>query len=266
MYDKIVVVTRKTRLEELVERFNTREQAKFYIEHMGLDFADYDREHETYHAAVSTAAPRARRPAAEAAAHRPRLPAQLPLHRRRTSSSTVGRTAWSSTRRSTSTASRSSRVNPDPARYRRHPAAVPAGRGARRRGAGPARAGDVPRDHHGRGAPQRRPAAAGVQRLLVGQRTHVSARYSLTLARAGPSGSRPAACSSRPAPARPAGSARRKSKRTSTWLRPGHRRRAKWLKRRGALTGPTPSRRHVRRRGGCRRGIGRAPGGGWRPR
>src|SRR2546423_1469896 len=52
MYDKIVVVTLKTRLEELVERFNTREQAKFYIEHMGLNFADYDREHETYTAAV----------------------------------------------------------------------------------------------------------------------------------------------------------------------------------------------------------------------
>jgi NAD kinase len=53
MYEKIVLVTRKTRLEELVERFNTREQAKFYIEHMGLDFADYDREHATYAAAVA---------------------------------------------------------------------------------------------------------------------------------------------------------------------------------------------------------------------
>ncbi len=52
MYEKIVVVTRKTRLEELVERFNTREQAKFYIEHMGLDFGDYDREHAAYAAAV----------------------------------------------------------------------------------------------------------------------------------------------------------------------------------------------------------------------
>ncbi|HXG10334.1 MAG TPA: hypothetical protein VNK04_11270 [Gemmataceae bacterium] len=52
MYEKIVIVTRKTRLEELVERFNTREQAKFYIEHMGLNFTDYDQEHETYHAAV----------------------------------------------------------------------------------------------------------------------------------------------------------------------------------------------------------------------
>lgn len=48
MYDKIIFVTLKTRLEELVERFNTREQAKFYLEHMGLNFADYEQEHETY--------------------------------------------------------------------------------------------------------------------------------------------------------------------------------------------------------------------------
>src|SRR5216117_185199 len=48
MYDKIIVVTLKTRLEELIERFNTREQAKFYIEHMGLDFGVYDREHQVY--------------------------------------------------------------------------------------------------------------------------------------------------------------------------------------------------------------------------
>jgi NAD kinase len=52
MYEKLVIVTRKTPLEELVERFNTREQARFYIEHMGLNFADYDREHDTYTAAV----------------------------------------------------------------------------------------------------------------------------------------------------------------------------------------------------------------------
>jgi NAD kinase len=50
--DKIVIVTRKTRLEELVERFNTRKQAQFYIEHMGLDFSDYEQEHEAYAAAV----------------------------------------------------------------------------------------------------------------------------------------------------------------------------------------------------------------------
>ena len=50
--DKIVLVTRKTRLEELVERFNTRKQAKFYIEHMGLDFSEYEQEHEVYSDAV----------------------------------------------------------------------------------------------------------------------------------------------------------------------------------------------------------------------
>jgi hypothetical protein len=52
MYDKIVVVTRHTRLEELVARFNTRGQAKFYIEHAGGDFADYDGEHDRYRRAL----------------------------------------------------------------------------------------------------------------------------------------------------------------------------------------------------------------------
>lgn len=52
MFEKIVLITLKTRLEELVERFNTREQAKFYLEHMGLDFGDYQREHEVYASAV----------------------------------------------------------------------------------------------------------------------------------------------------------------------------------------------------------------------
>lgn len=47
-YDKIVLVTRKTRLQQLVERFNSRGQAKFYIEHAGGDFADYQHEDEAY--------------------------------------------------------------------------------------------------------------------------------------------------------------------------------------------------------------------------
>ncbi len=51
-FDKVVVVTRKTALEELVERFNTRDQARFYIEHLGASFADYQASHDTYHAAV----------------------------------------------------------------------------------------------------------------------------------------------------------------------------------------------------------------------
>jgi NAD kinase len=49
MYKRLIIVTRKTRLQGLVERFNTRSQAKFYIEHAGGDFADYEREEEAYH-------------------------------------------------------------------------------------------------------------------------------------------------------------------------------------------------------------------------
>ena len=52
MYKKLVVVTRKTRLHELVERFNTRSQAKFYIEHAGGDFADYEREDDAYRSSL----------------------------------------------------------------------------------------------------------------------------------------------------------------------------------------------------------------------
>ena len=48
---RIVLVTRKTRLDGLVERFNTRGQARFYIEHSGGDFGLFEREHETYQAA-----------------------------------------------------------------------------------------------------------------------------------------------------------------------------------------------------------------------
>lgn len=46
---KIVIVSRKTRLQELVHQYNTVEQAKFYIEHMGVDFSDYIVEDRQYH-------------------------------------------------------------------------------------------------------------------------------------------------------------------------------------------------------------------------
>jgi len=48
MFETIVLVTRKTRLEELTERFNTISQAKFYIEHAGGDFSAYTAEDEAY--------------------------------------------------------------------------------------------------------------------------------------------------------------------------------------------------------------------------
>ena len=47
-FDKLVIITRKTALEELIERFNTRDQARFYIEHMGGDFASYQAAHDAY--------------------------------------------------------------------------------------------------------------------------------------------------------------------------------------------------------------------------
>lgn len=50
---RIVLVTRSTRLEELVFRFNTVEQARFYVKHLGADFSDYELEHQTYLRAAS---------------------------------------------------------------------------------------------------------------------------------------------------------------------------------------------------------------------
>ncbi len=52
--NKIVLITRKTRLDDLVARFNTVMQAKFYIEHMGSDFHDYQSEHDNYYKAVDS--------------------------------------------------------------------------------------------------------------------------------------------------------------------------------------------------------------------
>ena len=44
-----IIVKNKTRLETLIDRFNTREQAKFYIERLGGNFEDYVIEHDTFH-------------------------------------------------------------------------------------------------------------------------------------------------------------------------------------------------------------------------
>lgn len=52
--EKVVIVTRQTRLEGLIERFNSRAQAKFYLDHSGGDYADYEREDATYRRAVDT--------------------------------------------------------------------------------------------------------------------------------------------------------------------------------------------------------------------
>ncbi|MDG0813422.1 diacylglycerol kinase catalytic domain-containing protein [Cohnella rhizosphaerae] len=50
---RLVLVKRRTRLEELVARYNTVRQAQFVIESMGEDFSDYLREDEAYRKALS---------------------------------------------------------------------------------------------------------------------------------------------------------------------------------------------------------------------
>ncbi len=44
-----IVVKNKTRLEGLIERFNTKAQAKFYIERLGGNFDEYELEHRTFY-------------------------------------------------------------------------------------------------------------------------------------------------------------------------------------------------------------------------
>lgn len=48
-----IVVKDDTRLEQLIQRFNTKGQARFYIESQGGDFATYEQEHATFHAALT---------------------------------------------------------------------------------------------------------------------------------------------------------------------------------------------------------------------
>lgn len=52
---RFVLVIRKTRLQELIERFNTWPQAKFYLEHNQVDVQDYLDEHDLYQRHLVTA-------------------------------------------------------------------------------------------------------------------------------------------------------------------------------------------------------------------
>ena len=49
---KLVVIYRRTRLEELVERYNSVDQARFYIESLGEDFQDYVLENDNYQKSI----------------------------------------------------------------------------------------------------------------------------------------------------------------------------------------------------------------------
>jgi NAD kinase len=51
-FGRIIVVTRMTQLQELLERYVTKAQAQFYIEHMGLSFSDYEKAHNAYETAL----------------------------------------------------------------------------------------------------------------------------------------------------------------------------------------------------------------------
>ena len=47
-----MIVRGRTRLEALVERINTRSQARSYLERYGGDLSDHEREHEAFHSAL----------------------------------------------------------------------------------------------------------------------------------------------------------------------------------------------------------------------
>ncbi|UOQ51441.1 sugar kinase [Hymenobacter cellulosivorans] len=51
--DYAILVRNKTRLEQLIERFNTQGQARFYIESLGGEFADYEQEHDQFQESFS---------------------------------------------------------------------------------------------------------------------------------------------------------------------------------------------------------------------
>ncbi len=53
-YHKVVVVTRKTILEELIERHGTRDQAEFLTVNRGQSFRDIDDAHQCYHSALTS--------------------------------------------------------------------------------------------------------------------------------------------------------------------------------------------------------------------
>jgi NAD kinase len=48
-FERIILIKSKTRLEQLIEKFNSKAQARFYLEHNGGDFSDYEQEHNTFY-------------------------------------------------------------------------------------------------------------------------------------------------------------------------------------------------------------------------
>ena len=52
-FEKAIIIRDKTRLEQLIERFNSKAQAKFYIERSGGDFEYYEVENDTFYKSLS---------------------------------------------------------------------------------------------------------------------------------------------------------------------------------------------------------------------
>jgi NAD kinase len=53
-YHKVVIVTRKTMLDELIERHGTRSQAEFYLTNRGQAFSDIQNAHDLYTTALAS--------------------------------------------------------------------------------------------------------------------------------------------------------------------------------------------------------------------
>lgn len=52
-FERVIIIKDKTRLEQLIERFNSKAQAKFYIESSGGDFKSFELEHNTFYESLS---------------------------------------------------------------------------------------------------------------------------------------------------------------------------------------------------------------------
>lgn len=53
-FERAIIIRDKTRLEQLIERFNSKAQAKFYIESSGGNFEFFELEHNTFYESLST--------------------------------------------------------------------------------------------------------------------------------------------------------------------------------------------------------------------
>lgn len=52
-FESVIIIRDKTRLEQLIERFNSKAQAKFYIESSGGDFNFFEFEHDVFYESLS---------------------------------------------------------------------------------------------------------------------------------------------------------------------------------------------------------------------